>query len=86
MKYMFTVAVVIAFAFTALGQDNSRGLSDREKMLLDRIEKLEQRVAALEAREGPSNSGVVVTPPLAQAVAARRLLPRLQPSDSPGPH
>lgn len=48
------------------GQESVQAASDRERMLLDRIDKLEQRLAALEAR-----AGAVPPPTPTPALAAR---------------
>ena len=51
------------------------GLTDRERLLLDRLEQLERRVAELEAKEGKPNAGAVaasgsVSPSAAATAAA----------------
>lgn len=66
----------------ARGQEGSSALSDREKMLLDRIEKLEQRLAAVEARTGAGTVAEAVAAPIAApAVAAAPALPAAPATD-----
>ena len=53
MRKTLPFALLLVLINTAFGQESAQPLTDREKLLLDEIRKLDQRVAALEALLAP---------------------------------
>ncbi len=64
----FLAALCVPSAYPQAQADNGPALTDREKMLLDRIEQLQQRVSALESKF--SNGGSPAPMPAQTAAAA----------------
>jgi len=75
-----------AAALTPTAANSDAPLTEREKQLLDRIDRLEQRLAAMEAKEGAQpapNQSVVTSQPLLASLAPPTSLPAEKPKVLP---
>ncbi len=81
MKFSQAAVLMLSLFGAAFAQDSAPPLTSREKMLLDKIEELEKRVAVLEQRDGTATVAAAPAAPIAAATASSPTQPTAPPPD-----